>query len=85
MGYDVSSEVMISIDFQGQSAQMVMSSQTTLLFKSLESLWVEIGIEMFGQVNFSHGISQYNVSIHVQLCDPKLYTQGIVVYLFLTD
>ena len=47
MGYDVSSEVMISIDFQGQSAQMVMSSQTALLFKSLESLWVEIGIEVF--------------------------------------
>ena len=60
MGYDVSSEVMTSIDFQGQSAQMVMSSQTALLFKSLESLWVEIGIEMFGQVNFSHGISQCN-------------------------
>ena len=38
---------MISMDFQGQSAQMVMSSQTALLFKVLESLWVEIGIEVF--------------------------------------
>ncbi len=38
---------MISIDFEGKSAQMVMSSQPTLLFKLLESLWAEIGSEMF--------------------------------------
>ena len=35
------------MDFQGQNAQMVMSSQTALLFKVLESLWLEISIEVF--------------------------------------